>query len=126
MSLIPSNYRVHNNTETCIGDGLCVKRCPMGAIHLEDSPGAKNRISKMPAKNKSSVVELKNKTGKVAVVDPDLCIGCGVCAYKCPTKSLILKSREVIRITPKDQQERIKLAVAELAAARAQQGQKSD
>jgi len=56
----------------------------MEALRLEDSP------------------EARNKTGKFAVLDPDLCIGCGVCAYKCPTKSLMLERREVIVDPPKD------------------------
>ena len=38
----------------------------------------------------------RNKVGKAAVLDPDLCIGCGVCAYKCPTDSLVLERNEVI------------------------------
>ena len=43
--------------------------------------------------------------GKVAVLDPDLCIGCGVCVYKCPTESLISERREEIYPHPKDARE---------------------
>lgn len=35
-----------------------------------------------------------NKTGKISEAETDICIGCGICAYKCPTKSLTLKRRE--------------------------------
>lgn len=126
MSLSPSNYRVRTDPETCIGCGLCVKRCPMGAIQLEDFPRAKNRISKVAARNKSGEVELKNKTGKVSVVNPDLCVGCGVCAYKCSTQSLVLERREAIQDPPKDVRQYMGLVTADFAAARAQPGQRED
>ena len=125
-SLTPSSYQVRTNSETCIGCGLCVKRCPMEAMRLEDFPGAKNRITKVAAKNKNGEVELKNKAGKVAAVNPDLCIGCGVCAYKCPTKSLVLERREVIEEPPKNAREYVGLVMADFAAARAQSGQGGD
>jgi len=83
-SLDTSNYIACTNAETCEGCGLCVKRCPMEALRLEDSP------------------ELDNKTGKVAVLDRELCIGCGVCVHKCPTKSLVLERREVTHDPPEN------------------------
>lgn len=100
-SLTPSNYQIHTNTETCIGCGLCVKRCPMEALHLEDFPQAKGRITLMTGGNGKERTELRNKTGKVSVVNTDLCIGCGVCAYKCSTKSLVLERREPVQHPPK-------------------------
>ena len=114
--LVPSNYRARPNTELCIGDGLCVKRCPMEAIHLEDSPEAKNRVTTITDDN-GKVKELKNKTGKVAVINTEICIGCGVCAYKCSTKSLMLERCQVITHPPKDVREYAKLIKADLEAA---------
>ena len=38
--------------------------------------------------------EANNKIGKVAVLAPQACIGCGVCAHKCPTQSLELVHRK--------------------------------
>jgi len=120
MGLSPSNYRVQNNPETCIGCGLCVKRCPMEALRLEDYPEAKGRVTMVAAKEEGEKKELKNKTGKVSVVDPDLCIGCGVCAFKCPTESLVLKRREAIQPPPKDAREYVELVMADFAAGRGQ------
>ena len=71
-----SNYEVHINSETCLGCGLCVKRCPMDALTLVES------------------IRANSKTGKISEAQTNICIGCGICAYKCPTKSLILKRRE--------------------------------
>jgi len=82
-----SNYRVRTSPSTCKACGLCVERCPMGALSLQDS------------------TEAKNKKGLVAVLDPERCIGCGVCVYKCPTNSLILELREVIYHPPNDPRE---------------------
>jgi NAD-dependent dihydropyrimidine dehydrogenase PreA subunit len=86
-SLDESNYRVKTSPETCKACGLCVKRCPMEALTLEDSS------------------EAGNKKGKAALVNPDLCIGCGVCAFKCPTKSLVLERREVTVDPPENMRE---------------------
>ncbi len=123
----PSNYRVHTNPQTCIGCGLCVKRCPMEAIHLDDFPDAKARITVVVAEDKRSKKELKNKDGKVSVVNHDCCIGCGVCAYKCPTKSLVLERNKVIQHPPKDGREWTKLVMNDFAAASARpSGRKED
>lgn len=123
--MAPSNYLVRIDPEKCIGDGKCVRRCPMGALRLEDYPEARDRITRVAARNKDGEVELKNKTGKVAVLDPDLCIGCGVCAYTCMTQSMVLERREVTEDPPLDVPTYMKLISADFAAgkARLQQGE---
>jgi electron transport complex protein RnfB len=81
-SLTPSNYRVRTDPGMCLGCGLCVKRCPMKALRLENHPDA------------------TNKKGAAAVLDPEMCIGCGVCVYKCKSQSLKLEQREVLHDPP--------------------------
>lgn len=126
MSMTPSNYRVRTNAEACIGCGLCVKRCPMEALRLEDFPEAKNRITVVAAKNKKGKVELKNKSGKVSVLNPEICIGCGVCAYKCSTQSIVLERRAVIQHPPKTGRDLVRINVADFATGRAQREQTRD
>ena len=94
-----SNYRVRTTPETCKACGLCVQRCPMEALRLEDSSAA------------------TNKKGKVSVLDPDRCIGCGVCVYKCPTQSLILERKEETYDPPKDAREWMERWYADKEAA---------
>jgi NAD-dependent dihydropyrimidine dehydrogenase PreA subunit len=96
-----SNYRVRIDRDTCIGCGLCVKRCPMDALQVEDAPEAKDRIT-VVADDEKGEKRLKNKKGKVSTVDPDLCIGCGVCVIKCPSQSMALERKEVLEDPPRD------------------------
>jgi ferredoxin len=87
MSLSPSNYRVRNDDEKCKACELCVKRCPMEALRLEESP------------------EANNKRGQVSAATIERCIGCGVCVYTCPVEALTLERREVTEDPPKDVRE---------------------
>jgi Pyruvate/2-oxoacid:ferredoxin oxidoreductase delta subunit len=92
-TLTPSNYRIQVEQSSCTGCGLCVKRCPMEALSLVDDPVARGRKTTVTVDGKEKT--LVNKTGKVTQAKTEYCIGCGVCAYKCPSRSLVLKRNEV-------------------------------
>ncbi|MFC1835049.1 ATP-binding protein [Thermodesulfobacteriota bacterium] len=94
-----SNYEVETNHSTCSGCGLCVKRCPMRALNLEQSPDA------------------RNKKGKAPVLTPGVCIGCGVCVYKCPTGSITLIPRPEPDHPPTDRAEHRQRFLEERRAA---------
>jgi NAD-dependent dihydropyrimidine dehydrogenase PreA subunit len=94
-----SNYLAYSNKETCSGCGLCVKRCQMKAIELQDVPAAKGRATVIKEEG-GRERKLVNKTGNIALVDVNLCVGCGICAYKCPTRSLTLKRNAVEHAPP--------------------------
>jgi NAD-dependent dihydropyrimidine dehydrogenase PreA subunit len=62
-SIISSPFVAAVNPETCKGCGVCVKRCQMDALRIEEEK---------------------------VVLDLDFCIGCGLCVSTCPTDSLSL------------------------------------
>jgi ferredoxin len=66
----------------------------MDALKLKEAPDAKGRQSVVSGEGGKERT-LINKTGKLADANTDLCIGCGVCAYKCPSKSLTLVRNEI-------------------------------
>ena len=59
--------------------------------------------------------EAKNKVGKISVVDPDVCIGCGECSYNCRTGSIVLEQRHEITEPPADTGEFIGRFLRDLA-----------
>jgi len=71
----------------------------MEAISLVDSPDAKGRKTRV-VNEQGHEKELVNKTGKVSTANTELCIGCGVCAYKCPSKSLTLTRNLTVHDPP--------------------------
>lgn len=68
-----TNYFVEINENDCIGCGICIKRCQMDALTLDEEQ-------------------------KIVRVDLNRCIGCGLCVTKCPTKAAVLikKKRETV------------------------------
>lgn len=76
-SVAVANYFAYIDPDTCIGCGLCAKRCQVKAIQLREN---------------------------VAVVDLEKCIGCGLCATGCPVGAakLQLKPEDKILDPPKD------------------------
>ena len=111
-SLTPSNFRVTVNQSTCTGCGLCVKRCPMEALHLLDAPPVKGRKTTIKTKE-GRQRELTNKTGKIAELNPERCIGCGICAYKCQSQSLTLARNQVEHHPPQTGREWITQFIAD-------------
>jgi len=81
---LTSNFISVNIPEKCLACGLCIKKCPVDAISIEEKNG-----------------------GKYAKVNSSQCIGCGICVKFCPSKSLFLKRKNKISLVPKDGFERI-------------------
>jgi len=63
VELVSSPFHVTSNQDTCDGCAICLDRCPMDALTIEDFK---------------------------SVVNLDRCIGCGLCVTTCPTDSLQL------------------------------------
>ena len=64
--MVHTSYRTEVNPEECTACGVCVDRCHMEAITLND----------------------------VAAVDPDRCIGCGVCLPGCEFGAMQLVKKQ--------------------------------
>ncbi|MBM3190967.1 MAG: 4Fe-4S dicluster domain-containing protein, partial [Chloroflexi bacterium] len=73
-NLVNAAFRAMLDAELCTGCGVCITRCQMEALSLQDGRAALN---------------------------PDRCIGCGLCVTTCPTKALTLMRR------PKGEQPRV-------------------
>jgi Pyruvate/2-oxoacid:ferredoxin oxidoreductase delta subunit len=81
--LVYSNYQAFVEIENCTGCSVCLDRCQMDAVTINDDG--------------------------VAVIDYDRCIGCGLCVTTCPAGAIILKekSEENRKIPPKNSLEQM-------------------
>lgn len=70
-------YAVVDNSK-CVGCGICVEKCQMNAISMNDQIGC------------------------TATISSDSCIGCGNCVAFCPSKALKLVKIEKEIVPPKD------------------------
>jgi Na+-translocating ferredoxin:NAD+ oxidoreductase subunit B len=71
------NYYVALETKQCVGCKICVKKCQMNAIKIDEMHGH-------------------------AIVNSDCCIGCGNCVTSCPAKALKMRKRERETVPPQD------------------------
>jgi len=70
---ISSPFYAESEPDLCEGCGICLDRCQMEALTLEEN---------------------------IAVVNLERCIGCGLCVTTCPTESLNLKRKTLAEQTP--------------------------
>jgi NAD-dependent dihydropyrimidine dehydrogenase PreA subunit len=63
--IVSSPFKAEFNAENCIGCGVCIERCQMEALELDEK----------------------------ITLDEKRCIGCGLCVTTCPTNSLKLKRK---------------------------------
>jgi NAD-dependent dihydropyrimidine dehydrogenase PreA subunit len=82
-----SNFYAAVDMDTCVGCGICVKRCQVEAISVS--------AKKQPA-----------------AVDRDRCIGCGLCVPTCPEHAVTLVKKPVEIMPPKTREALHELIVA--------------
>ncbi|MDA8433560.1 MAG: 4Fe-4S binding protein [Nitrospiraceae bacterium] len=71
-----TNFSAAVNADTCSGCGMCVERCQVNAVFVDEQG--------------------------VAVVKGGRCIGCGNCVVTCPTGSISLQKKEKETEPPRD------------------------
>ncbi|MDD5773060.1 MAG: 4Fe-4S binding protein [bacterium] len=79
-TIVTSNFISDIKEDKCTGCGLCVKKCPVNAIKMDQ---------------------------KIPKIDKSICLGCGVCALKCNAKAVRLISRGKRLLTPETTFERV-------------------
>lgn len=116
MEFWSSNFYAVVDTDSCRGCGVCERRCQVGAIKMreklsvksvlqkfsEDSMNGNNIFAKALKKSKST---LKKNVYTKAVIDLNVCLGCGVCVPACPNKSIVLVKKEQEIVPPKNREE---------------------
>jgi ferredoxin len=91
-----SNFQAVIDPTTCIGCGICNKRCQADAILI-------------PPLSKKKENQNKNR---IAAVDKKRCIGCGVCVPTCPTHAITLTPRPDKTQPPDTRQELYEILLA--------------
>jgi ferredoxin len=87
LSVHPSNFIATVDAAKCTACGLCARRCHVRAVTAA-SP-------------------------ETAAGDAGRCLGCGVCVKACPQGAITLVRRDIIRIPPRDNLEKMKLIAKE-------------
>lgn len=92
------NNLAHIDYEKCVGCGACVAKCPQKTIIMEQSPDFKGRVAVIDEEAcigcticfkvcKFSAVNGGTPKEKHSII-PGKCVGCGLCAEKCPKKCI--------------------------------------
>ena len=72
-----TNYHAAVNAEDCTGCGVCVERCQVDAVTVDDR-------------------------GDTAIINLDRCIGCGNCIVTCPAGAMSLVRKKKETVPPRD------------------------
>lgn len=79
--IVSSNWIMEVDRTKCGGCGECVKTCPVEAIRIEKEPGHEKRK-------------------QWAVLETEVCLGCGLCAARCKNGGAKMKPRQQRVLVP--------------------------
>ena len=89
-AVVTSPFEASFDGSKCNGCGLCAKKCPVSAIHIDG-----------------------DEKGKKAAVNPGICLGCGVCKPTCARGALSMAARKERIIVPETAWQRTVLMAIE-------------
>lgn len=108
-----TNYIPTVKKDICVGCGKCEKACPIFAVSVKAEEEEAFSGSGAGGEKQGETGEGRKRAKKKAVVNTDICLGCGVCARNCPTKAIELQRRPVQVITPVNSTHRFVLQAIE-------------
>ncbi len=120
--VVTTNYIPHISAAACVGCGKCEAACPILAISMRDeeevgegpTPSVQGEnISVQGETPVSKVAPGSAPHRRRAVIDTEICLGCGVCAKNCPTKAILMERRPIQVITPVNSTHRFVLQAIE-------------
>lgn len=122
-----TNYIPHISAAACVGCGKCEKACPILAISMSEEETSSSKVGTSAVKGGATSAEVGAEAQtfsvkvapdstphrKRAVIDTEICLGCGVCAKNCPTKAILMERRPIQVITPVNSTHRFVLQAIE-------------
>lgn len=108
-TILKSNYYATADPQTCLGCGICIPRCPMDAIELVSKSGRAGKAGQAGQAGKTGQeapvggagIDISGRRHRTASINPERCIGCGLCFSVCPAGALSMQSKQRAKDPPR-------------------------
>ncbi|MGD9730858.1 MAG: ATP-binding protein [Desulfamplus sp.] len=105
MDFWTSNFYAVVDQDACNGCGVCRTRCQVEAVKIVEKSYDNRKLIRYGKSYRSSKDGDKIKDKAKAVIDLNVCIGCGLCLTTCSKKAITLVKKETEIKPPKNREE---------------------